>query len=117
MKMYLMVNPSIGPGEHLLLIQVRAESCQLNQKTSIWGGGLSYKFHQLEVNLHLLLCGELLLLRILMEDKSQFTVVVKLLSNHLALYLNFTFSEAHARGLYQKSAERPRMTQAFEQRC
>lgn len=111
-----MVNPSIRPGEHLLLIQVRAESCQLNQKSSIWGG-LSYKFYQLEVNLHPLLCGELLLLRILMEDKSQFTVVVKLLSTHLALYLNFNFSEAHARGLYQKSAERPRMTEAFEQRC
>lgn len=81
-------------------------------------GRLSYKCHQLEVNLHAHLYGGLLLLSCcLVKDKSQFTVVVKLLSTHLALHLNLPFSEAHARGLYQKSAQRPRMTRTFERRC
>lgn len=52
----------------------------------------------------------------LVKDESQLTVAVKFLSTQLALYLNFPFSEAHARGLYQKSAQRSRMTWTFEQR-
>lgn len=99
-----MVNPSVRPGEHLVTHSSALSELSAQLESQHLGSeGLSYKFHQQEVN-YPLLYGGLLLLGALVEAKSRFIVVMKLLSAHLDLYLNLTFSEAQARGLYQKSA-------------
>jgi len=89
-----MVNPNVRPGEHSFKGTLRAQL-----KGQHLGGGFHTGFVNWKQIFSPLLHGGLLLLQSLGEGKSQFTVAVKLLSTHLALYLNLTFSEAHARGL------------------